>query len=105
MKESDTWETKRQKLINFLVNQNATLDLRQIMKELEYPSKRALLNDTMSISKTLRNKGKHLIILPPSCIACGFVFQIKETNLKIPSKCPKCKQQRISWPSIKVKDI
>ena len=105
MKESDTWETKRQKLINFLVNQNATLDLRQIMKELEYPSKRALLNDTMSISKTLRNKGKHLIILPPSCIACGFVFQIKKTNLKIPSKCPKFKQQMISCTSIKVKDI
>ena len=105
MKESDTWETRRQKLINFLVNQKATLDLRQIMRELEYSNKRALLNDIMSISKTLRNKGKDLIIDPPSCIACGFIFQVKAINLKIPSKCPKCKQQRISWPSIKVKDI
>ena len=105
MKDSDTWETKRQKLISFLVIQNDTLDLRQIMREMEYSSKRALLNDIMSISKTLGNMGKYLIFDPPSCIACGFVFQIKGTNLKIPSKCPKCKQQRISWPLIKVKDI
>ena len=105
MKDLDTWETRRQNLISFLEIQNLTLDLREIMREMEYSNKKELINDIMSISKTLRNKGKYLIIEPPSCIGCAFVFQIKGTNLKIPSKCPKCKQQRISWPSIKVKDI
>ncbi|MFX1394928.1 MAG: transcriptional regulator [Promethearchaeota archaeon] len=105
MRDLDTWETRRQKLINFLEIQKLTLDLREIMREMDYSSKKELLNDIISVSKTLRNKGKSLIIEPPSCIVCGFEFQIKRTNLKIPSKCPKCKQQRINWPSIKVKDI
>ena len=98
MKESDTWETRRQKLINFLEIQKATLDLRQIMRELEYSNKRALLNDIMSILKTLRNKGKDLIIDPPSCIACGFIFQVKVINLKIPSKCQNVNNKGLVGP-------
>lgn len=92
MNNLDTWETRWQKVMNLLEIQRRILDLSQLMREMEYSSKKALLNDIMSISKTLRNKGKNLIIESPSCIACGFVFQIKGKNLKNPSKCPKCKQ-------------
>ncbi len=98
----DTWETRRQRLIKLLVDENLKLDLRSILKELEYSSKKSLINDVQSITKTLKNEGKTVIVSPPSRIACGFKFQIKRGQLKIPSKCPKCRQQRIDWPSIKV---
>ena len=104
MEESDidTWETRRQKLIKLLVDEELVLDMRSILKEFEYSSKNTLINDIQSITKTLKNEGKAVVVNPPSCIACGFKFQIKRGQLKIPSKCPKCRQQRIDWPSIKV---
>ena len=71
---------------------------------MEYPSKRVLINDIISISKTLKNEGKYLIINPPSCAACGYTFLLKGTTLKIPSKCPKCREERIYWPTIRMKD-
>ena len=103
MNESNTWETRRQKLIRILTDQKATLDLKSILKELEYSSKKALLNDIKHISKTLKNDGKVIKIQPPYCIACGFVFKQNIKTLKIPSKCPKCREQRISWPMIEIK--
>ena len=84
--------------------QNITLDLKSILKELEYSNKRVLLDDVKHISKTLRNEGKKIKIHPPYCMACGFVFKQNIKTLKIPSKCPKCKEQRISWPSIEIKN-
>ena len=103
MEDSDTWETRRQKLIRMLTDQEETIDLRFILRELEYPNKGSLLKDINSVIKTLKSKGVMLFITPPTCIACGYVFQVRTKELKIPSKCPKCKQQRIAWPVIKKK--
>ena len=103
MDDSNTWQTRRQKLIKILKEYSYSVDLRSLMKELEYSSKRAMINDIMSIAKTLKNEGIQLVISPSSCNACGYVFRHKKTKLKIPSKCPKCREQRIEWPSIRIK--
>ena len=103
MNDSETWETRRQKLIRMLTIQEETIDLHFLLKELEYPNKRSLLKDVNSVVKTLKSKGITLIFSPPTCIACGYVFQLKAKELKIPSKCPKCKQQRIEWPLLRKK--
>ena len=103
MDDSNTWQTKRQKIIKILKEYSCSIDLKDLMKELEYSNKKNLINDVMSISKTLRNEGIQLTISPASCKACGYVFRHKKTELKIPSKCPKCREQRIEWPSIRVK--
>ena len=102
IEDLNTWETRRQKLIGMLTTNGAIIDLRTTFRELEYPSKRALIEDINGIAKTLKNKGTNLIFQPPSCIACGYVFQFKKNMFKIPSKCPKCKEQRIDWPSIHI---
>ena len=103
MNDINTWETRRQKLIRMLTIQEVTVDLRFVLSALEYPNKNSLLRDVNSIVKTLKSKGITLVFSPPNCIACGYVFQHKSKELKIPSKCPKCKQQRIDWPLIKKK--
>ena len=103
MENSNTWLTRRQKLMKILKEYSYSIDLRSLMRELEYSNKKNLINDIMSITKTLRNEGLQLVISPPSCNACGYVFRHKKTELKIPSKCPKCREQRIEWPSIRVK--
>ena len=103
MDDSNTWQTKRQKIIKLLKEYSYSIDLKDLMKDLEYSNKKNLINDVMSISKTLRNEGLQLVISPSSCKACGYVFRHKKAELKIPSKCPKCREQRIEWPSIRVK--
>ena len=99
----NTWETRRQKLIEYLSIPNISLDLKTIMKELEYPNKHVLIDDIASIAKTLKAKGLKLIVLHPSCIGCGYIFRQNKDSFKIPSKCPKCREERIKWPSIAIK--
>ena len=103
MEANEDWETRREKLIKMLTVDNEILDLHSILKELEYPNKKVLINDIKSISKSLKSKGLILKFSPPSCIACGYVFRLKRNEYKIPSKCPKCKKERIDWPFIKIK--
>ena len=100
--ETSTWETRRQKLIKMLKDEKFTIDLRMILRELEYPNKHALINDVSSIIKTLNRQNIKVKIVPPSCIACGFEFKLKKDMIKIPSKCPKCREQRIDWPMLSI---
>ncbi len=104
MNNSNIWETRRQRLIKILKTHKILLDLRSIIKELEYSSKKALIEDIKSVSKTLKYDGIHLRINPSTCASCGFIFKQKIESLKIPSKCPKCKQERINWPSVEIKE-
>lgn len=54
------------------------------------------------IAKSVRAKSHDvLVMVPPSCRSCGFTF----TNLdkpKKPTKCPKCKSERITPPAFKI---
>jgi predicted Zn-ribbon and HTH transcriptional regulator len=93
------WETKRQKILGML-EVCGVLDLEILKTELEYMSKSSLLEDINSLAKTIEQKGMQLLVDPSWCINCGFKFEVSKKGLRIPSKCPKCKQQRIAWPKI-----
>lgn len=80
-------------------------DLKSLLRELEYSGKKRLITDIKHIAKTLRNEGLQILVHPASCRACGYIFNQKAYRLKIPSKCPKCKEERIKWESIKVEEI
>lgn len=58
------------------------------------------LDDLRHIHKSLRRAKTHLMMVPPRCVACGFVFDAEEP--KAPSKCPKCKSDRLVDPIFKV---
>lgn len=103
-KYEDKWMTNRQWLIRFLKEKKYNLDLEDIMRDFEYNSKKALIRDVMSIVKTLKNEGITVLAKPARCKDCGYRFRQRKRKLKIPSKCPECKGQRISWPSIKIQD-
>ncbi|MBD3338173.1 MAG: transcriptional regulator [Candidatus Lokiarchaeota archaeon] len=102
MKKEDTWKTRRQRLVELLVDQRLTLDLEFIMRELEYESKKGLIRDLRSISKSLKYENYQLVVSRPHCSSCGYVFKQKGKRLRIPTKCPKCKNERIIWPSVKI---
>lgn len=103
LEDKKTWKTRKEMLINLLMNEGAVIDLKTSLREMEYSNKKTLIHDIKSIAMTLKNKGVTLTIYPPRCIACGFIFQQTIKSLKIPSKCPKCREERIEWPSITIK--
>jgi predicted Zn-ribbon and HTH transcriptional regulator len=101
-KYEDTWKTNRQWLIDLLKDKKYELSLEDVMRDFEYRSKKALIRDVMSVANTLKNQGITILVNPARCRDCGYRFRQRKKKLKIPSKCPKCKGERISWPSIKI---
>jgi hypothetical protein len=49
------------------------------------------------IRRSLQRERRRLIVLPSSCLRCGFVFQ-KRSRLTTPGKCPVCRSESISEP-------
>ena len=62
-------------------------------------AKKVILEDLKAIQKTLRREGKVLLIKPAECRKCGFVFP---PEIKVPSRCPRCKSEWIEEPRFKI---
>ncbi|MHA1821783.1 MAG: hypothetical protein ACTSU2_14115 [Promethearchaeota archaeon] len=103
--DQEQWLTRREKILNYLEESKRPLDLHELYIELEYNSKRDLLNDIKSLEMSLKRKGRKLLLIPARCAYCGFIFRGRKGNegFSIPSKCPKCKHENIVWPSIYLK--
>lgn len=52
--------------------------------------------DLLHIGKSIYPK-QELKMEAPVCKSCGFLFK-ERTKLRPPSKCPKCKREKISEP-------
>ena len=96
---NNEWITRRMKIISYLQSLNRPVNLKEIKDLMEYKHKRDLIHDIESINYSLKNEGKSIKIIPAQCIKCGFLFKSRD-EIKIPTKCPKCKSERIIWPSI-----
>ena len=53
------------------------------------------------VRRTLRGKGRKLVIVPSECRKCGFVFA-KRDRLSRPGKCPVCGSESITEPGFTV---
>ncbi len=51
------------------------------------------------IERSLRNEGRRLVVEAASCKACGYTFPGKLTR---PSRCPRCRGERIAVPRFTV---
>ncbi len=58
-------------------------------------SEREVLRHLEHLERSLKEEGAKLIVDPPACLACGFVFRKRE-RLNRPSRCPVCRGERLS---------
>ena len=65
-------------------------------------SEKTVYDHMPHIIQTLSAQGKKLKIDPASCVSCGFEFKDRKRPTK-PSRCPKCKNERIDPPKFRVK--
>ena len=98
--------TRREKIINLLMQVREPLTVKAIGNLLGIPPREhyMLYEDLHHIAKTIRKrfKGKNLFMVPPQCSECGFVFKDMK-RLRKPSRCPRCKSERILPPRFIIK--
>lgn len=99
-------ESRREKIIKLLRESQKPLTVDDILHYLglDYNERQMIYEDLKHIAKTIRRQSKGreaLVMYPPYCRDCGYVFKDLDKPKK-PSKCPKCKSQRIAPPSFKI---
>lgn len=53
------------------------------------------------LEKSLKAQGMRLVVLPASCIQCGFAFKDRKRYTR-PGACPECRSTRIDPPAFRV---
>jgi len=92
-----TDKTRRQRIIDLLQERSwSVYDLAE-MFEVKVST---ILDDLEHIKRSISSHYR-IQILPPECNNCGFKFK-KRTRLTKPSRCPRCKGERISPPMVRV---
>lgn len=90
--------TRRERLRDLLLSTEDGLTLEQIEKILEVKRQTAV-RDLEHLRLSLRHKAETLMMIPPACTSCGFVFRLEAP--KAPSRCPMCKSRDLSEPVFK----
>jgi len=92
--------TRRQRIISLL--ESADYSPSELVLALGLRGKGAekmILNDLKAIRNTLKREGKVLLIMPAECRNCGFRFR---PDIKVPSRCPRCKSEWVEEPRFKI---
>ncbi|HDD26411.1 MAG TPA: transcriptional regulator [Acidilobales archaeon] len=101
--------TIRERIIELLISTKEPLDVRDIATYLGLDLREAdiIYDHLRHAAKTIRrlSEGRlQLVMQPPYCLNCGYVFKDLDRPRK-PSKCPKCKSQRIAPPRFKIIEV
>lgn len=91
--------SRRERIIETLSSTEEPLDVNQIAAQLGLNPREAksIYEDLEHVARSLRTSDKALLMVPPTCKTCGYVFRDLDKPRR-PSKCPRCKSERISSP-------
>jgi predicted Zn-ribbon and HTH transcriptional regulator len=91
--------SRRERIIELLTATEEPMDVGEIARGLGLDPREAasIYEDLEHIARSLKNSGFVLLVQPPTCKSCGYVFRDLK-RLKKPSKCPRCRSERIYPP-------
>ena len=90
--------TIRRQIINLL--REAPLGARELSQAV-HQSEKEIYAHLAHIERSLKAEGRHLVIEPPVCLNCGFVFEHRQRP-QPPGHCPRCRKTRISRPRYRI---
>lgn len=97
--------TTRKRIIELLLRDEGPLTAEDIILKLCLRNTADEVYEHLKhVAKTVRRTYRDsyiLIMIPPVCRACGYVFKGLEEPRK-PGRCPKCKSDRIDPPAFKI---
>ncbi|RLG90644.1 MAG: transcriptional regulator [Thermoprotei archaeon] len=106
MTYNNQYLTLRERIMKLLMESREPLSVDEIAAILGLsPRDKHLVYDALThIAKTIKRRsgGKlELVMIPPTCKKCGYVFKDLKKPRK-PSRCPRCKSERINPPLFKI---
>ena len=103
--EQSEEKTMREKISDLLANLEKPMGIAEIVREVSSDAMHpeSLIDDINHVLKSLKAKGVTFRIFPATCRKCEFTFKSTKMEVKIPSKCPKCKGELINPPLIERK--
>ncbi len=106
MTYNNQYLTLRERIMKLLMESRKPLSVDEIAAILGLsPRDKHLVYDALThIAKTIKRRsgGKlELVMIPPTCKKCGYVFKDLKKPRK-PSRCPRCKSERINPPLFKI---
>jgi len=54
------------------------------------------------IARSVATQGKKLVIQPPRCLTCGYIFAERKRFTR-PSRCPQCKATHLQKPAYRIR--
>jgi hypothetical protein len=93
--------TRRERIMELLEQAEHPLTAQDICDILDIRSRNIVYEDLEHVAKSVKTKGKQLLVRAASCGSCDYVF--KPRSAKKPSKCPKCKSEWIIPPAYLVR--
>jgi transcriptional regulator len=91
--------TVRQKMVALL--KKGEQDARSLSQQLGISEKEVMVH-LPHLDRTIRQQGHRLVIIPSTCLSCGFIFKDRKRPTK-PSRCPRCKTTHLTVPNYRIK--
>jgi len=91
-------QTIRQQIIELLSNKE--MGARELSQSVGIREKE-VYEHLSHIARSVNARRKKLIIIPSSCLECGYVFENRK-RFSPPSRCPRCKSEHIQNPTYRV---
>lgn len=95
---ADLGTTRRRRLRELLFAAEDGLSLESIERILEV-KRSTIIADLEHLRLSFRHQSATLLMVPPACTTCGYVFHLEVP--KAPSRCPQCKSRALSDPIFK----
>lgn len=95
--------TRRERIARILEETDDPLTAEDLRQILDIRSRSIIYEDLDHIAKSVRTRGKQLLVKPASCGKCLYTFSMKKSS-KPPTKCPKCKSEWILAPSFIIRE-
>ena len=95
---TESTSTVRERIAQAL--RDAELTAREISQRASV-AERDVAEHLRHLEHSLVHAGERLLASAPLCLKCGFAFAERERHSR-PSRCPRCKSERISPPSFRI---
>jgi len=97
-------ESRRERIARILSETEEPMDVVQIARALGLNPRetRTVYEDLEHLARSLRNSPVRLYMVPPYCRSCGYVFKDLK-RLRKPSRCPRCRSERIAPPRFTIR--
>ena len=94
----DRAETIREAIASAL--REDALTVRELSERLSI-AEREVAPHLAHLERSVRARGERLVLEPPRCLGCGFVFTDRARATK-PGRCPECRATRIAPPRFSI---